>query len=313
MSIDVISDNQWHAKLKTPVAVLLGGSSAEREVSLRSGEAVVTALKSQNILAHTIDTIDSRWLDVVAKDYQHAFIALHGGDGEDGTVQAALENIGVSYTGSGVASSALAMDKIRSKTLWLDTGLPTPEFSSLNDNSHWSDIISAWGKVIVKPSHEGSSIGMAIATSADELQQAYSEACQYDASVMAEKWVSGAEFTVAVLGNKALPAIRLETDHSFYDYEAKYISEDTRYICPCGLELEQENALKKLALIAFDSLGCRGWGRVDFMQDELNNFQLLEVNTVPGMTSHSLVPMAADAAGISFEQLVASILRISLD
>ncbi|MEE8056560.1 MAG: D-alanine--D-alanine ligase, partial [Pseudomonadales bacterium] len=199
-----------------------------------------------------------------------------------------------------------------SKRLWQKMGLPTPQFAELSENSHWNDIISSWGKIIVKPVHEGSSIGMAIASTTAELQAAYNVAKNFDDAVIAEQWITGAEFTVAVLGENPLPTIRLETDNCFYDYDAKYISNDTRYICPCGLDVDQEREAQRLALAAFNSVGCSGWGRADFMQDAEGNFYLLEVNTVPGMTSHSLVPMAAKAAGLSFEQLVAEILRLSI-
>ena len=221
--------------------------------------------------------------------------------------------MGVSYTGSGVTASAWAMDKVRFKYLWQDMGLPTPPFAEINDESDLVKVIQQFGRVIVKPSSEGSSIGMTIASTAEELSAAYMAAREYGDSVMVEQWVQGAEFTVAILGEQTLPAIRLETDHGFYDYDAKYIAEDTRYICPCGLNEKLERQLQQLALAAFTSIGCTGWGRVDVMQDDQGNFQLLEVNTVPGMTSHSLVPMAAKAAGLSFQQLVAEILSLSLN
>jgi D-alanine-D-alanine ligase len=306
------NDNQWRQQLQTPVAVLLGGRSAERDVSLQSGAAVLQALRAQNIAAEAIDTRDDAWLKNVQQNYRHCFIALHGGDGEDGTVQGALETINVTYTGSGVAASALAMDKVRCKYLWQTMNLPTPDFAELSASSNWEEIIARWGKVIVKPSHEGSSIGMSVASSATELAEAYTAAKKYDQAVMVEQWISGAEFTVAILGGNALPVIRLETDHGFYDYDAKYIAEDTRYICPCLLDENKERELQQLALSAFNSLNCRGWGRVDVMQDQHGRFYLLEVNTVPGMTSHSLVPMAAKAAGLSFDQLVVEILRLSI-
>jgi D-alanine-D-alanine ligase len=305
-------DKAWQQLLQSPVAVLLGGNSAERDVSLQSGAAIIAALRAEGIAVQAFDYAESGCLNSIAKDYKHCFIALHGGDGEDGTVQAELERLAVSYTGSGVEASALAMDKVACKKLWLELGLPTPEFAELSAISDWQQIIEQWGKVIVKPAHEGSSIGMAIANTAAELEQAYHAASEYDGVVMVEQWVRGSEFTVAILGERALPVIRLETDHGFYDYDAKYLSDDTRYICPCGLAPEQEQQLKQLALAAFNSVGCKGWGRADFMQDEAGKFYLLEVNTVPGMTSHSLVPMAAKAAGSSFDQLVAEILRLSI-
>ncbi len=299
-------------KLQTSVAVLLGGNSAERAVSLESGEAVFQALLAKGIAAEKFDTQDASWFETVSKQYKHSFIALHGGDGEDGTVQHALEQSEISYTGSGVAASAMAMDKVRCKQLWQQIGLATPQFVELTADCDWQGIIEQWGKMIVKPATEGSSIGMTIATSADELQSAFNAAGEYDSHVMAEQWVTGAEFTVAILGGRALPPIRLETDHGFYDYDAKYLANDTRYICPCGLSMEKENELKSLALAAFDSVGCHGWGRVDVMQNQHGDFFLLEVNTVPGMTSHSLVPMAAKAAGLSFADLVEEILSLSL-
>lgn len=307
------TDNQWQQQLQRPVAVLLGGQSSEREVSLLSGEAVLQALRAAGIDAVGIDTAEDGWLQSVADSYPHTFIALHGGDGEDGTVQAALENIAVTYTGSGVAASAMAMDKLRCKTLWQSMGLSTPPFCELSAASDWEEIVSSWGKLIVKPANGGSSLGMAIVTTASQLQAAYIEAKNYDAVVMAEQWVTGAEYTVAILDGKSLPAIRMETDNSFYDYQAKYLSDETRYFCPCGLDAGKEQALQELALKAFSSIGCSGWGRVDFMQSEDGKFYLLEVNTIPGMTSHSLVPMAAKAADLNFEQLVTEILRLSVD
>ena len=298
--------------LKTPVAVLLGGQSAEREISLQSGKAVMAALSAQNISAVAIDTADEQWLAKVAENYQHVFIALHGGEGEDGTVQGALENIGVTYTGSGVEASAMAMNKMSCKYLWQGIDLPTPKFAELTADTNWPGVIDEWQKVIVKPAHEGSSIGMSIATTAEELKNAFAQACQFDQAVLAEQWVSGREFTVAILGDQPLPAIELVTDHSFYDYDAKYLADDTQYLCPCDLTLEKQQELQQLALQAFKSVGCQGWGRVDVMQDQQGNFYLLEVNTVPGMTDHSLVPMAAKAAGKNFADLVTEILWLSL-
>lgn len=302
----------WKSALKGPVAVLFGGHSAEREVSLESGQAVQQALQNLQIDARLLDTQNDDWMAQLFGHFQHAFIALHGGDGEDGTVQAILKSAGISFTGSGVAASALAMDKIRSKYLWKGMGLPTPEFEVLSKSTDWSACNKRLGRVMVKPATEGSSIGMSIASTAKELKKAYSVASQYPGAVLAEQWIDGSEFTVGILGETALPAIRLETDRSFYDYEAKYLSDDTRYICPCGLDDDKEKEIRALALEAFDSLGCRGWGRVDFMQDGDGQFLLLEVNTVPGMTSHSLVPMAARHAGVSFDALVEQILSFSL-
>lgn len=224
-------------------------------------------------------------------------------------MQALLSYLGIPYTGSGVGASALAMDKLRSKQLWLGVGVPTAKFAVLSEQSDWAQIIGELnGGAMVKPAHEGSSLGMSRVSSAEELKAAYSKAKQYDSSVIAETLIRGPEYTVSILGDQVLPPIRLETDNVFYDYEAKYISNETRYHCPCGLSAEQEAKLKKLALDAYNSIGCEGWGRVDVMADEQENFFVLEVNTVPGMTSHSLVPMAAKAAGLSFEELVVGIL-----
>lgn len=301
----------WQSQLKTPVAVLFGGHSAEREVSLESGKAILEALQRSGIEAVGIDTQQSDWLVNVGAKYRHAFIALHGGDGEDGTVQALLKSAGLTFTGSNTSSSALAMDKVLSKFLWKGMGLPTAPFEVLTPDSDWQGIISQFNKVMVKPATEGSSIGMSIASSAQELQQAFVVASQFQDKVLAEAWIDGAEFTVSLLGEKTLPAIRLETDNQFYDYEAKYVSNDTRYICPCGLEPEDEQRMQQIARDAFVSLGCSGWGRADFMQQG-KEFYLLEVNTVPGMTSHSLVPMAAKAAGLNFDELVLEILRLSV-
>jgi D-alanine-D-alanine ligase len=238
-----------------------------------------------------------------------AFIALHGGIGEDGRLQALLNIMGIPYTGSDTQSSSLAMNKMLSKQLWLGIALPTSPFVRLNADTRFEKVIESLGAVMVKPAHEGSSIGMSLAHNADELRHAYKAAAQYDTAVIAEQLLLGNEYTVAILNGEALPPIKLETDHVFYDYDAKYIANDTRYICPCGLSEEKEAAMKRLALDAFNSLQCRGWGRVDIMENTNGECNVLEVNTVPGMTSHSLVPMAAKAAGYNFEQLVMSILR----
>jgi D-alanine-D-alanine ligase len=308
MSSDVVLMQQ----LKGVVAVLYGGNSAEREVSLESGAAVFAALRKAGVPAVLVDTQKEGWWNRFGAEFSHAFIILHGRGGEDGTVQGLLETLGVSYTGSGVMASALALDKLLTKQLWRGIGLPSPEFEVLTAQSDFAALIARWGTVMVKPAREGSSVGMAKVSSVEELRKAFELANRYDAVVLAERCISGPEFTVAMLGGRVLPAIRLETDNVFYDYEAKYISNETRYICPCGLSPEQESELAQLARAAFDSLGCRDWGRVDVMQDGDGKFYLLEVNTIPGMTSHSLVPMAARAAGIEFEQLVVEILRPSL-
>ena len=306
------SDAVLLKQLKGVVAVLYGGNSAEREVSLESGAAVFAALRKSGVPAVLVDTQKAGWWNRFGTEFAHAFIVLHGRGGEDGTVQGLLETLGISYTGSGVMASALALDKLLTKQLWRGIGLPSPEFEVLNAQSDFAELIARWGTVMVKPAREGSSVGMAKVSSAEELRSAFELANRYDAVVLAERCIKGPEFTVGMLGGRVLPAIRLETDSVFYDYEAKYISNDTRYICPCGLSPERESELAQLARAAFDSLGCRDWGRVDVMQDGDGKFYLLEVNTIPGMTSHSLVPMAARAAGIEFEQLVVEILRPSL-
>jgi len=295
------------------VAVLFGGSSAEREVSLVSGAAVLSALQQQGIDAEGIDVGADiiQQLEALAPD--RVFIVLHGPGGEDGTLQGALEFLGLPYTGSGVMASALAMDKFRTKLLWKGLGLPTADFALMSAASDPADVLKRLGgTVMVKPAREGSSIGIAKASTAEELRAACVEADKHGGGVLAESWLSGSEYTVAILGGKALPAIKLETDRGFYDYEAKYLRDDTRYLCPCGLTPEREAELQDLALRAFESLGCKSWGRVDVMVDQHGQLQLLEVNTVPGMTSHSLVPMAAKATGMEFDQLVATILATTL-
>lgn len=300
-------------QLKGKVAVLYGGNSAERDVSLLSGRAVFDALQRSRVPAELVDTKDAQWWLRFPHEFAHAFIALHGPGGEDGTVQGLLEVLGVSYTGSGVMASALAMDKLRTKQVWRAVGLPTPEFELLTAHSDFDAIAARWEMIVVKPALEGSSIGMAKTTTGAELAAAYREAAKYGAVVLAERCIRGPEYTVAVLGDTALPSIRLETDNVFYDYEAKYISNETRYFCPSGLAQEKEQALRSLGVDAFNAIGCRGWARADVMEDEDGNFHLLEINTSPGMTSHSLVPMAARAAGLDFDRLVAEILRLSLD
>lgn len=296
------------------VAVLYGGSSAEREISLISGAAVLKALLAQAVDAVGIDV----GADIISRleelNPERVFIVLHGPGGEDGTLQGALEWLGLPYTGSGVLASALAMDKLRTKQLWKGIGLPTAGFAVLEAGSDWDQVLAnLGGAAMVKPTREGSSIGMAKATTGAQLNAAWREAANLGDEVIAEAWLSGAEYTVAILDGEALPPIKLETDRGFYDYEAKYLANDTRYLCPCGLAPEREAELKALSLAAFNSFGCRGWGRVDVMMDGDGHFQLLEVNTVPGMTDHSLVPMAAKAAGMDFDQLVLAILASVTD
>ena len=293
------------------VAVLLGGSSPEREVSLESGSAVAGALERLGAQVTRIDTADSDWWQPLP-GAELVFIALHGEGGEDGTVQGMLQTLGIPYTGSGVLASALAMNKTLCKRLWQGMGLPTQPFMELADESDWDGIIADLGAAFVKPAAGGSSIGTRAVHTGGELEAAWHDTKQYGA-VIAERLIDGAEYTVAVLGNEVLPAIRVETDNPFYDYEAKYHSDDTRYICPCGLEASEEADLAQLARAAFDSLGCDAWGRVDFMRDSDGAFYLLEVNTVPGMTSHSLVPMAAAARDIPFDELVGRIACLGLE
>lgn len=291
------------------VAVLYGGLSSEREISLKSGRAVADALLRQGIDAELVD-VDHDFLQQLAqRKWQRAFIVLHGVGGEDGVMQAALQMANIPYTGSGVLASALGMDKWRTKMVWQSQGLPTPVYRMLDETCDWHETLKALGGVaFVKPACEGSSIGMRKVSTAEALQEAFVYAQHYAGAVLAETWVDGPEFTVAILDGIALPPIRLQSDRDFYDFEAKYLSNTTRYICPCGLTQEKESELKTLALHAFNAIGCRGWGRVDVMQAANGDFYLLEVNTVPGMTDHSLVPMAAQAAGISFDELAIKIL-----
>ncbi|MGB1091150.1 MAG: D-alanine--D-alanine ligase [Oceanobacter sp.] len=294
------------------IGVLMGGISAEREVSLRSGNAVLQALLSQKQNAIAIDVQRDIASQLEESDLDVAFIALHGRGGEDGTIQGLLEWLQIPYTGSGVMASAIGMDKWRTKLIWQAAGLPTPEACLLDACSDWEAILeSMGGEMIVKPAHEGSSIGMRKVNGCEDLKSSYEYAAEFDSLVLAERWITGKEFTVAVLGDQVLPAIQLKTSHDFYDYDAKYQANDTQYLLPCGLPQEQEAELKALALRAFELVGCKGWGRVDVMQDAEGHFWLLEVNTSPGMTDHSLVPMAAKAAGLSFDELVMEILSLA--
>ncbi|MEO1827409.1 D-alanine--D-alanine ligase [Pseudomonas abyssi] len=296
------------------VAVLFGGSSAERAVSLKSGAAVLAALQVAGVDAYGIDAGPQLAEQLLNERPDRVFIALHGRGGEDGSLQGLLESLLIPYTGSGVMASAIGMDKLRTKQIWQSLGLPTPAYAMLRDGGQCAEIVERLGSpLIIKPLHEGSSIGMAKADSLQQLQDAWQGAQSYDSEALVEQWIQGAEFTVAVLDGQALPPIRLRTPHTFYDYEAKYQANDTQYLCPCGLPTEQEEQLKALSLRAFEAVGCKGWGRVDVMQDEQGNFYLLEVNTVPGMTDHSLVPMAAKATGLSFGDLVLAILAGTLN
>lgn len=290
------------------VAVLFGGKSAERDVSLNSGSRVLAALQRQGVDAVAFDPAE-RKLDELTR-FDRAFIMLHGRYGEDGTIQGALELMGIPYTGSGVMASAIGMDKWRTKLLWRSVGLPIPEFVMLDDEADFAAVEQQLGlPLFVKPACEGSSIGVAKVRQAGELRAAYQEAVKHDSLVIAEQGVLGGEYTVAILGDEALPIIKIVPATDFYDYEAKYLRDDTQYLCPCGLSEAREREIRAQALEAFRVLGCRGWGRVDFLMDEQGKAYFLEVNTSPGMTDHSLVPMAARVAGISYEQLVLRVLE----
>jgi D-alanine-D-alanine ligase len=296
------------------VAVLLGGNSAEREISLRSGRAVLGALQAVGVDAHAVDPADPGLLDqLTGGGFDRAFIALHGRGGEDGVIQGLLETLGMPYTGSGVLGSALGMDKLRTKQIWQSAGIPTPAFSVLPDAAAAtaaSDALSY--PVIIKPAHEGSSIGVSKVLAPDGLLAAWEQAAQYDDCIIAEQWIDGVEYTAGILHDTVLPLIRLETPNIFYDYAAKYQADTTRYLIPCGLDAAQEAQLQSLALAAFRAVGASGWGRVDFMLDAAGQPWFIEVNTVPGLTDHSLVPMAARAAGNDFAVLVCRILDTSL-
>ncbi|MFZ0500812.1 MAG: D-alanine--D-alanine ligase [Steroidobacteraceae bacterium] len=294
------------------VAVLLGGDSSEREISLLSGIAVLAALGRRGVAATAFDPRERPLLDLLEQRFDRAWIALHGPGGEDGTVQGALEYLGVPYTGSGVAGSAIGMDKLRTKRLAQAIGVASPDAMELHGPQDFELAVERLRlPLIVKPATQGSSVGMTKVESAEALPSAYATAAAVDSSVFAESWISGREYTVALLQGAALPSIRIETPRSFYDYEAKYFRDDTRYLCPSGLSQPAERHLQSLALAAFAAAGGEGWGRADFMMDSAGRALLLEVNTVPGMTSHSLVPMAARAADIDFDELVWRVLETS--
>ena len=298
------------------IAVLFGGTSAEREVSLNSGTAVLAGLREAGVDAHPVDPRDVDVTRLKALGFKKAFIALHGRGGEDGTLQGLLELIQLPYTGSGVMASAISMDKVRSKLLWQGAGLPVAPWVALTRaqfnaglSAEVEQQIAALGlPLIVKPACEGSSVGMSKVSESCALHNALALAFQHDEDVLIEKWLSGPEFTVAIVGEEILPSIRIQVAGTFYDYEAKYLSDETQYFCPAGLEAQREAELQSLVLKAWNVLGCRGWGRIDVMLDGDGQFYLLEANTSPGMTSHSLVPMAARQAGMSFSQLVVRIL-----
>lgn len=292
------------------VAVLLGGRSAEREVSLLSGNAVLAALVAQGVDAHAFDPANRDLSELKRDGYERAFVALHGRYGEDGCVQGALEVLGIPYTGSGVLASALGMDKWRSKLMWQAAGIPVPACERVDADSNFEAVEKRLGlPLFVKPAREGSSIGVVKVKAGGGLAAAYREAARYDSLVIAEANIGGGEYTVGILGDETLPVVKIEPAAEFYDYQAKYFRDDTRYLCPCGLPEAQEQAIRGEAQRAFDLLGGRGWGRVDFLMDEAGKHYFLEANTAPGMTSHSLVPMAARQAGIGFEELVLRILR----
>lgn len=295
------------------VAVLYGGTSAEREVSLKSGKAVAEGLREQGIDVLELDVGEYCVAQITEAKCDRVFIALHGAGGEDGKIQALLQLLRIPFTGSLHTASAIAMDKLKTKQIWLSGGLPTPEYRRLLAAEDLESVLrDLGGSVFVKPVHEGSSIGMQCANSLDELQTAFAKAAEYDSEVIAERTILGKEFTVAILNETVLPPIELVTQNHFYDYDAKYISNDTRYLCPCDLAAGEREELENLCLSAFKMIGCRGWGRVDVLQDTDGKFYLLEVNTVPGMTDHSLVPMAAKAASLSFSELVTEILYLSI-
>ncbi|MBI2308753.1 MAG: D-alanine--D-alanine ligase [Rhodocyclales bacterium] len=292
------------------VAVLFGGTSAERPVSLNSGSRVLAALLRQGVDAHAFDPAE-RALDEL-RGYDRAFIALHGRHGEDGTIQGVLELMGIPYTGSGVMASALGMDKWRTKLLWKAAGLPVPDYALLNADSDFAEVEEELGlPLFVKPACEGSSIGISMVKRRGDLAAAYALAAKYDPLVIAERGILGGEYTVGILGDEVLPIIKIEPATEFYDYEAKYNRDDTQYRCPCGLPEARERHIREQAMEAFRVLGGRGWGRVDFLMDEAGNAHFLEVNTSPGMTDHSLVPMAARVAGIDYDALVLRVLALA--
>ncbi|MGN6389381.1 MAG: D-alanine--D-alanine ligase [Burkholderiaceae bacterium] len=296
------------------VGVLFGGRSAEREVSLMSGSGVLAALRSRGVDAHAFDPAERSLAELAAEQFDRVFIALHGRYGEDGTLQGALEQLGIPYTGPGVLASAIAMDKAMTKRIWLAAGLPTPKFEMLSAGSDWQRVADTLGlPLIVKPAQEGSTLGLTKVKSVDQLPAAFELAARYDRAVMAEEFIDGMELTCPVLGAdddaRALPVIRIIAPDGNYDYQNKYFGNDTQYLCPCGLPAEQERAMQELVVASYRALGCRGWSRADVMVRASDNKPfLLEINTSPGMTGHSLVPMSARAAGMSYEDLCCAIL-----
>jgi D-alanine-D-alanine ligase len=294
------------------VAVLLGGPSSEREISLMSGNAVLAALREKGVDAYAFDPAQRDLWELKRDGFSRAFIALHGRFGEDGTVQGALETLKIPYTGSGVMASALAMDKWRTKLLWLASGIPTPRYRVVDERTDWMRVVAELGlPLIVKPAREGSTIGINKVTRVDhdELALAYADAAKHDPLVLVEEFVAGQELTASIVNGRALPLIRIEAPHGNYDYHSKYFSDETRYFCPAGLPEDAEMEIRAMSLRAFDVVGCRGWGRVDLILRADGTFSLLEVNTSPGMTGHSLVPMAARQTGMAFPDLCVEILR----
>jgi len=292
------------------VAVLMGGPSAEREISLISGKAVLLALREKGVDAHAFDPKTHELFELRREGYARAFIALHGRFGEDGTVQGALEVMGIPYTGSGVMASALCMDKWRTKLVWLAAGIPTPRFAIVDASTDWARVAGELGlPLIVKPAHEGSTLGLTKVNSVAEFAPAHAAAAKYDSLVIAEEFVAGQELTASVLGGEALPLVRIEAPQGNYDYQNKYFTDDTLYHCPAGIRADLEEEIRRVALAGFRVLGCRGWGRSDVMLRPDGSYSFLEMNTSPGMTGHSLVPIAARAVGISYPDLCLRILE----
>ena len=294
------------------IAVLFGGRSAEREISLMSGGNVLKAMQQSGLDAHAFDPAEREIFELKCDGFARVFIALHGRYGEDGTVQGALELMGIPYTGSGVMASALAMDKVRTKMVWTAAGIPTPRFEVVDAGSDWAGVAQRLGlPLIVKPAHEGSTIGLTKVTAASQLPQAYALAALHDAFVMAEEFIAGEELTAGFLGDQVLPLIRIEAPQGNYDYQNKYFSDETKYHCPCGLPEAEELRIRALVMKSAQALGCAGWGRADLIRRADGSVQFLEMNTTPGMTGHSLVPMAARQAGLSFNDLVLRILELA--
>jgi D-alanine-D-alanine ligase len=294
------------------VAVLLGGPSAEREISLMSGNGVLRALHDRDVDAYAFDPAERELFDLKREGFQRAFIALHGRYGEDGTVQGALETLKIPYTGSGVMASALSMDKWRTKLIWLASAIPTPRYALIDADSDWSKVAAEVGlPLIVKPVHEGSTIGLTKVNTVNDLPAAYGLAAKYDALVLAEEFIEGQELTASILGDRALPLVRIEAPQGNYDYQNKYFTDETKYHCPSGIRADTEAAIQDAALKAFRVLGCRGWGRADVMLISDGRFSFLEMNTSPGMTGHSLVPMAARAVGLAYPDLCVKILEMA--